>query len=200
MNQKIKFIYFDLGGVIFNWRKSLVKLAEKHNISIAEIYKVFYETDVAACKGYLNKEQLDKYFQRKLKLRDKTLKVTDFCADNFEPIIEIHNFIRQIAKSNRLGLLSNIRSGLYPLLLEKKKVPHINFQAVIQSCDLGLMKPELAIYKHAHQKSQVRHEEILFIDDLVENLVPARKLGWQTVLFNEEKPDLSIIQIKKLLK
>lgn len=44
----------------------------------------------------------------------------------------------------------------------------------------------------------VSGKEILFIDDKVDFLEPARRLGWQTVLFEENNPKQSINVIESL--
>lgn len=47
---------------------------------------------------------------------------------------------------------------------------------------LGLAKPQEEIYRAFEDAVGVRGDRVLFFDDLEENLVTARGLGWQTVL------------------
>ena len=58
------------------------------------------------------------------------------------------------------------------------------FSGFLSSCWLGLRKPSAKIYQRALAIAQAEPEASLFIDDREENLVPARKLGMRTVLFD----------------
>lgn len=55
------------------------------------------------------------------------------------------------------------------------------------SSELGMRKPELPIYRRLVQMLGRRPEEIVFIDDFAENLVPARSIGLVDILF--ESPE-----------
>jgi FMN phosphatase YigB (HAD superfamily) len=46
----------------------------------------------------------------------------------------------------------------------------------------GLAKPDEPIYRRLEAERGVRGDEILFFDDLAENIATARRLGWDAVL------------------
>jgi putative hydrolase of the HAD superfamily len=50
------------------------------------------------------------------------------------------------------------------------------------SHELGLRKPDAAIYAEVERRSGVAPAEILFFDDLEDNIAAARARGWQAVL------------------
>lgn len=54
------------------------------------------------------------------------------------------------------------------------------FDGVIESCKLGVRKPEAGVYKKANDIIKLRPDQILFVDDLGGNLKAAKKFGWQT--------------------
>ncbi|MDO4804639.1 MAG: HAD family phosphatase [Lachnospiraceae bacterium] len=54
------------------------------------------------------------------------------------------------------------------------------------SCDLHLVKPDMAFYQALIEKYQLDPERCIFIDDLEMNLVPARELGIHTVQFRSQ--------------
>jgi len=87
----------------------------------------------------------------------------------------------------RTGILSNIGEELVPALLRFPWVKH--FTAKIWSCRLRLAKPDPAIYRHALSKLDVPAEEVLFIDDRQENVLAARAVGMQAVIYRTI-PDL----------
>ena len=58
-----------------------------------------------------------------------------------------------------------------------------DFRHLTWSCELGISKPDSAIYWHTLEKLGVSAEEALFIDDLQENVRAAEALGLQAILF-----------------
>jgi putative hydrolase of the HAD superfamily len=54
------------------------------------------------------------------------------------------------------------------------------FDKAYYSNEVGFRKPEKELYEILLQETAIRPQEMLFIDDKLENLVPAEKLGIQT--------------------
>ena len=54
------------------------------------------------------------------------------------------------------------------------------------SGDIGIRKPDKGIYETLIQSSGFKIEEILFIDDRQKNVVAARELGIETIMFEPE--------------
>ena len=70
------------------------------------------------------------------------------------------------------------------------------FDEVVVSCDVGLRKPDIKIYRLILKRFGLKAKEVLFIDNQKWNLVPAKKLGMKVLLFKENKK--TIKDIKKL--
>ena len=47
------------------------------------------------------------------------------------------------------------------------------------SHELGIQKPDPAIYRHVQQQIGYRGKQILFLDDAHENVIAARDVGWR---------------------
>jgi len=62
------------------------------------------------------------------------------------------------------------------------------------SSDVGIRKPDKGIYETLIQSSGFKTEEILFIDDREKNVVAARELGIETVMF---KPEIGFADAKQ---
>lgn len=58
------------------------------------------------------------------------------------------------------------------------------FRTITISSQVGVRKPDLGIYE-AVQAKLPSGARIIYVDDQERNLVPARKLGWETVLADE---------------
>jgi putative hydrolase of the HAD superfamily len=58
------------------------------------------------------------------------------------------------------------------------------FDVLVWSYQLGMAKPEPAIYQHTLRELGVEPGEALFIDDRLVNIEAARALGMQGILFS----------------
>lgn len=59
-----------------------------------------------------------------------------------------------------------------------------HFQHHTWSCELGIAKPDPAIYLHTCERLGVSPKETLFIDDKVENIAAAKGLGMHAIQFS----------------
>ena len=67
------------------------------------------------------------------------------------------------------------------------------FDVVVDSCEVGMRKPEPAIYELTRSKLGVPHDRIFFLDDLGVNLKAARALGWQTLRYDDTARVLEVL-------
>ncbi len=82
----------------------------------------------------------------------------------------------------RLGIVSNA-SGETLTLVQALGLDRLVDDLVV-SCDVGLLKPDPAIFELALARLESRPEATLFVDDVVENLDAARSLGMRTALMD----------------
>ncbi|XP_067387397.1 bifunctional epoxide hydrolase 2 isoform X3 [Emydura macquarii macquarii] len=76
-----------------------------------------------------------------------------------------------------------------------------HFDLVVESCRIGLKKPDPRIYEHALGLLKAKPQEVIFLDDVGANLKPAREMGIATILVQDtdtalkELQDLSGVQV-----
>ncbi|CAI5443508.1 unnamed protein product [Caenorhabditis angaria] len=61
-----------------------------------------------------------------------------------------------------------------------------HFDQVVESCLEKLMKPDLAFYRLVEARLGLSGPDLVFLDDLEENLEAARQLGWRTIKVEED--------------
>ena len=71
------------------------------------------------------------------------------------------------------------------------------FDSVVESCLVGLRKPEAAIYTHTLDLLGVAAEEAVFLDDLGHNLKAAEELGIATIKVNDVPS--ALVQLQNML-
>lgn len=94
---------------------------------------------------------------------------------------EMIAFVSDLHRSGiRLGLLTNNtkEGGGW-----RERVPIECFDAVIDSSEVGLRKPDPAIYELMLTTLGVPASEVVFVDDTAHNLPPAAALGIETIHF-----------------
>jgi len=86
----------------------------------------------------------------------------------------------------RLGILSNMGDGVLDYM--RPRFPWLaHFDHLTWSCELGVVKPDPAIYLHTVKKLNVSPDRALFIDNLQKNIVGAEAIGLHAALF--ENPE-----------
>ncbi len=199
-SSKVSFIYFDLGGVVINNEHTKQGLAKEFGLEEVAIQKFFDEHWREACLGTLDNKSYLARFKKVFQIQHQKEDFVDFITEYQGHYQETHDLIHDLSKEYRLGILSNAELGVVDTLLQKGKIPRVNWEVMIESAQLGMVKPEHDIYTFAQKKARVSSGEILFIDDRTENVETAIAFGWQTVLFNFYDVKESIEQIKDVLK
>ena len=99
-----------------------------------------------------------------------------------KPIEGMFSLLEQIKKQYTLVALSNI--GREQLAFKNEKY-HLSryFSFIISSGAEGISKSNPEIFKTLLQKGNFKAEECLFIDDREKNIVIAKALGMETILF-----------------
>ena len=192
---KIKNIIFDWGGVITDLhfevtRKAFIEMGlEIFNDSTPhdpqnDLFVPFETGKISPAE-----------FRERIK-KETILPVTDEMIDHawnsllgnfFEDRLEI---LRKASQNFNTYLLSNtnaIHKEFYYRKLQSEF--HINgleslFKKAYFSHELGLRKPDEDIFLHVLSDTGIRPEETVFIDDFIENIQTARKLGIQTIHLN----------------
>lgn len=110
------------------------------------------------------------------------------------------HLLEKARKAYRTFLLSNTNAIHLPyyfgVLQKKYGTPgytHL-FEKTYFSHMLGLRKPNADIFEYVLQDAGIAADETLFIDDFIENIEMARKLGFHTVHINNDRSLLDVFE------
>ena len=194
----IQKVIFDVGQVLvkFNPRNLFIKILkdeEKVDFFLKNIctwewhiqQDLIYDTSKAAgpvIKKYPEyKEAIEAFYGRFLEMIDSVHQ------ENVNLALKLKQ------KGYPIYLLSNFPGDQF----EKYRLQNSfldEFDDRIISGDVGLAKPDIKIYELAIQKFNLVPEESLFIDDKIENIKGAEKVGIQTIHLEQPK------DLKNLIK
>jgi HAD superfamily hydrolase (TIGR01509 family) len=196
----IRAVYFDLGGVIVRTgdREPRTKLAERLGMSYEELAKAVFENEssLRASLGAVSPQEHWADVIQRLGLPPSeadSVRQEFFAGDALD--LDLINFLRSLRPKYRTGLLSNAWSDMREYLVSQKIDDA--FDQLIISAEVGIMKPDLRIYRLALEKLGVAPAEAIFVDDSIVNIEGARAVGMYAIQFT--RPDQTLEELKKLL-
>jgi len=196
--QKIQTIIFDLGGVIINLKTEQQWINEDllPNFQPDALHKL-QESDFF--RDYETGKIDSIAFVQQLKQIANNNTVSDIEIKNYWngilKDIPFHRFeiLKKLKERYQLILLSNTNeihlNEIYNYMQHKfgDDVLTPNFHHCYYSQEIGLRKPNRAIYEYVLENEMLRPENCLFLDDKTENLIEPKNLGILThhVNFNQ---------------
>lgn len=93
---------------------------------------------------------------------------------------DMANYTRQLRSSHRVVCLSNTQALHWRHIIEQLLGPEF-FDACHLSHEMGMEKPADDIYLAVQEREQVSPGQIIFVDDTLENIHTARRLGWHSI-------------------
>jgi len=80
---KIKFVYFDIGGVLFNWKVALESLAKYLQRPYEQVEAVLKKYDNDVCLGKITPNQFWQYYKSELNADVEINDFADWWTDKF---------------------------------------------------------------------------------------------------------------------
>jgi epoxide hydrolase-like predicted phosphatase len=205
----IKAIIFDVGGVLQDYKFSMLKMRKHTHLSIhdfmARKLKIsmdqwFDAIDTAyadSIEGKISK-------QKELKIISSNLRITP----NHLEHLWIRAYQKYFKRNEGLfKIAEKLKKQEYKIIILSDQ-HHISKEALISerdyklfnqifvSCDYGIRKPSPQIYKLVLKKAKLHPSQSVFIDNQKWNITPAKQLGIKTILFKNNKQTLR--ELKKL--
>lgn len=194
-----KFIYFDVNGCLVRfYHKAFTKIAADTGIDPEKVEMAFWHYNDSVCRGEISIDQFNQELARKLSIT--SINWQEYYLNSVESMDGMNELVGWAAEHYSVGLMSNIMPGLINALLDRGLIPKVNYTAIIDSSQVGAVKPESRIYEVAQEKSGVAPQEILLVDDSRANLMAAEKFGWHVLWFDDFEPGDSVARIKQALE
>ena len=183
----IKAVIFDFGGVLMRTesQERRQRLAQQLGLSLDELYRLVFDGAGSreAQLGLIDPDQWWAQIGRSLGLKSRdeqqAFRQAIFAMDVLDR--ELVDYVRSLRPRFKTALLSNASTRLVTTLRDL----HISdcFDVIVISAQVGLMKPDPAIYRLTLDRLGVEPHEAVFLDDVAENVEAAATLGIRGVLF-----------------
>ena len=188
MSEKIlKAIVFDLGNVLLPFDYSIAvrrlnAIEENLGETFLTFYKANYELHRSFERGDLPEE---KFISTMLDAMLNKIDAKIFCkfySEIFTVNENVASLLPQLKQNCKLVLLSNTNAIHKKYGWEQYEFIKY-FDKLILSHEVNAVKPEEKIYKAVAEFTGLQPEEHLFIDDILEYVNGAKKLGWDGIEF-----------------
>ncbi len=195
----IKFVYFDINGCLVRFfHRAFNIIAEEKHVSPDLIENTFWHFNDAVCKGEITLEEFNKKLAEGIGV--KSIDWLHYYFDEIEPIEQMQEVLKWAAQHYRIGLISNIMPGVIDHMIKLGVIPDLEYAAVVDSSEVGAIKPEKKVYEIAEGLSGVKASEILLVDDSRTNVMAAEKMGWHVLWFDDFRVNESVERIKAALE
>ena len=112
--------------------------------------------------------------------------------------IEMYKLVNELKQNLRVGLLSNSDSQFTNLLRDCGI--YEPFDPCLLSTEIGALKPDLKAYRLLLSELALSPEEVIFIDDKLENVEAAKKMGIDGIVFESSQQIRDELSKRELLK
>ena len=201
---KIKNIIFDLGGVILNLDYTKTD-KEFHKLGLNNFSKLYGKKKQSKIfddfeKGRFSAEKFIFLIKQSENLK---LKDSDFINAWNAMLLEIPKermeFIKRLKKDYNIYLLSNTNEiHIKKFEADLRKNNWLRdfqdcFDQVYYSSNMGMRKPDYDCFNKVLEDHNLKAHETLFIDDSVQHIEGAKKVGINAYLLNKEDSILRLV-------
>ncbi|OGD09863.1 hypothetical protein A2397_04770 [Candidatus Amesbacteria bacterium RIFOXYB1_FULL_44_23] len=189
----IKAVIFDFGGVVHSLGKRKLSeiLVERTNKKLEEIKPLLGPLLLEMSVKAINEDQFWEMLGGKTEgVWEEQMRYD--CIHS--PVVELVKKLKR--KKITTAVLSNTIAPHAEILANRGWYKY--FDRVFLSFEIGLRKPDIKAYEHVLKELGVTGEECIFIDDILENLGPAKSLGIKTVLATS--PDQVVREVRELIE
>jgi glucose-1-phosphatase len=184
------FIYFDLGNVLcfFSRPQEFRQVSEVSGVPEEKVKDVLIGSHAilwAYERGELTDEQFHSEFCRLTGSQPSMAALLQADAGIFTLNTELLPLVSHLEDSEiPLGVLSNICPSHWRIVTDAffAIVPGA-FKQLALSYQIGAQKPAEKIYRRATELAGVPAQQILFIDDVAENVAGAQRFGWDAIQY-----------------
>jgi len=195
-------VVFDFGGVLWDMRWDVAReLDRAHGLPRSSVFETLYRSptwhdiergtgDPVAWRDGAHRALEERAGRPLPRLHEEWRKVQMVIEPNLE-------LVRALRPEYRLSILSNAERSLRHRLEAELGIHHL-FDDVVCSAEIGMAKPEPAVFQLAAERLGVRAAECVFVDDHEPNVDAARKVGMRAVLFRVDRGDDLRAQLRAL--
>lgn len=195
----VNFVYFDVNGcLVRSYHRAFGRLAHDSGQPADVVETVFWHYNDQVCRGELSMADFNAELAKQLHM--SSVDWANYYLAEVEPMPHMDEVVRWAAEHYGVGLMTNVMPGFLTAMRRKDIIPNIHYDAIVDSSEVHIIKPESKIYEIAIKQSGSQPNEILFVDDSRSNVVAAEKFGLHVMWFDETRPEESAARVRQALE
>jgi HAD superfamily hydrolase (TIGR01549 family) len=215
--QNVRWLFFDLGNTLISeeiaWEcriQQLVSLLERfgRHWTIEEVRSAFRKVSEEFAPRLIT-GAIKKLIEG-IECRELILAEARYQKELEVPYEGVEQTLRILSSRYRIGVIANQPAGTEERLTRWGLIPFVSI--CLSSAELGLEKPDPAIFQLALSQSGCEPKQAVMIGDRLDNDIrPARLLGWNTIRIAQgfarfqsprdglDEADLTLARVKELI-
>lgn len=194
----VRFVYFDVNGCLVHfYHGAFSQLALDIAVPADLIETAFWHFNDEVCKGAMSLSDFNTQFSERLGV--PVIDWAKYYLDAVQPVQEMQDLLAWAVQYYKVGLLTNIMPGFLAAMQDRGILPRLDFDVIVDSSEVGVIKPDQRIYEIAQERAQQAPNEILLIDDSRTNVMAAERLGWHVLWFDYARPTESVANVREAL-
>lgn len=193
----VRAVVFDWGGVLapLTFMGRTHEWEERLGLQAGELERVLWGAEWKLLEtGAISAEAFDAHVARRLRLPDREAVRAFYQAfyadEHLEP--RVVAAVRALRPHYAVALLTNAFPGHADLSVNRYGFdPRAEFDLYINSAEVGLAKPDPAIYRLVLDRLDVSPQQAVLVDDMLRNTDGAAALGMHTVTFTDVETGLA---------
>lgn len=183
-------VIFDLGGVLVRSDSDRLvhQLAQLIGRSFDEVQEIVYHDELLLPLeiGQIKPEAYYDGLKRKLQVPWTYEQFVRSWNDILTEDPDVAWIVQRLRARHQLMALTN--TNTLHIGYMKQAIPSLSlFHDVVASCDVGLRKPDAQIYRLVLERSGVRANRVVYIDDRLEMVEGGRSLGLVGIRFQSSR-------------
>jgi FMN phosphatase YigB (HAD superfamily) len=182
-----RILILDLGDVLFSWSPVTTTSISPKMVKRFLSSSVWREYEC----GRLLEDECYRLVGEKFSLDPGEVRQSILDARaSLQPDNAFIHFVRELQAESQGGLrifaMSNISAPDY-VVTRGKPADWSIFERVFTSADAGMRKPDLCFFKFVLEEIKAEPSSVVFVDDSIENVLAARSLGMNGIVFDDVK-------------
>ncbi|KAI9437652.1 HAD-like domain-containing protein [Lactarius indigo] len=188
-------LIFDLGDVLLTWSPVTKTSISPNTLKVILSSTIWHDYE----RGRISEDECYRLSGDKFSLDPQEIRRAILDArDSLRPDEAFISFIRDLQSEAqntlRIFAMSNISAPDYAFARAKPAEWSI-FERIFTSAAAGMRKPELCFFKYVLEEIKAEPSSVVFVDDRSENVLAARSLGMNGIVFDDVQRVRQSLQI-----
>jgi epoxide hydrolase-like predicted phosphatase len=165
-------------------------LSERHGLTKSSVFETLYGTDtwrdIERGKGDASAWKTQAHAALEARAGRALPALHEEWLAAQRPIAANLALVERLRPPYKVSVLSHADGAFRGRLCDKLRIDHL-FDDIVCSAEVGMAKPDPAIYQLAAERLELAPDECVFVDDWDKNIEAARATGMTAVLYQLDK-------------